>query len=67
MSPHQQRVVDEHRELRIKLAALAGFIDSSTVFPTLDALEQTRLRQQELVMDAYADILAERIGAFNGA
>ena len=64
LAPHQVRVVDESRELHVKLGALATFCGTAT-FAALDAAEQTRLRRQLDAMKLYANILQERIGAFH--
>ncbi|MEG0923194.1 MAG: hypothetical protein RSD57_15940 [Comamonas sp.] len=61
LPPHQQRVVDEHAELRDLLAKLDAFILDNPVFLTLPEAEQGRLKRQSSAMALYADILAERI------
>ena len=62
--PHQQRVVDEKKELGTKLTALKSFIDASPVFKALPDDERGRLIHQYQVMTQYSSILAERITAF---
>ena len=64
-APHQQRVVDEKRELDEKLQKLTAFI-SSEKFVTIvqDEAERGRLVCQEETMKDYSAILAERIEAF---
>lgn len=64
MSPHQERVVAEKAELDTRATALSNFIGNSPVFPTLDAAEQERLREQNDVMWRYSEILGARIAAF---
>ncbi len=64
MQPHQQRVVDEKTELDVKAKALSDFIGNSDIFPTLDADEQERLKEQNDVMWQYSEILGKRISAF---
>ena len=64
MQPHQQRVVDEKTELDAKAKALSDFIGNSDIFPTLDAAEQERLKEQNDVMWQYSEILRKRIEAF---
>jgi hypothetical protein len=64
MAPHQQRVIDEHQELTDKLDKLNSFF-SNPVFQGLDAAEQDRMRRQASAMQEYADVLVERINAFN--
>ena len=61
--PHQQRVIDEHKELTVKLNALASFFDGS-VFAGLDEAEQVRLRNQARFMSGYQHSLMDRIQAF---
>ena len=63
LQPHQQRVVDEKAELDKKAHALSDFIGSD-IFPTLDAAEQERLKEQNDVMWKYSEILGARIAAF---
>jgi hypothetical protein len=64
LQPHQQRVVDERRELDTKIEALSVFIRANPVFLNLDAAEQARLKYQSAAMADYSYILGERIGAF---
>jgi hypothetical protein len=64
LKPHQQRVVDEKAELDTKAQALSKFIGESTIFPTIDAAEQERLKEQCEVMWQYSEILGARIAAF---
>ena len=59
--PHQQRVVDEAKELMIKIEALTNFIINNSIFHSLSENEQSRLRRQLIVMIDYHDILEERI------
>lgn len=62
--PHQQRVIDEANELSVKLTALNKFINGSTFFLSLDALEQKRMTRQSVSMELYWGVLAERINNF---
>lgn len=65
LPPHQQRVLDEKRELDEKLQKLTAFISSDkfvTIVPDED--ERGRLVCQEETMKVYSAILAERIAAF---
>ena len=64
LQPHQQRVVDEKTELDKKATALSNFIGESPIFPTIDAAEQERLKEQCEVMWQYSEILGARIAAF---
>lgn len=63
--PHQQRVIDEKRELDDKLQKLTTFISSekfTIVVP--DEAERSRLVCQEEMMRDYSAILGERIASF---
>jgi len=62
--PHQQRVIDEKRELDERAGKLRSFFGTA-IFGTLDDAEQQRLQQQAAVMATYSDILEERIAAFS--
>ncbi|TDS82619.1 hypothetical protein [Comamonas sp. JUb58] len=64
-APHQQRVVDEKRELDEKLQKLTAFINSEKFAEIVkDEDERGRLVCQEDVMKDYSAILDERIAAF---
>ena len=63
MQPHQQRVVDEKKELDAKLEKLMAFI-RGPIFQTLESGEQERLTRQSKLMDQYSGVLAERIEVF---
>ena len=63
MLPHQQRVVDEQKELQDKIDKLKNF-HASAVFIGLAPAEQARLFAQATFMSAYNDILKDRIEAF---
>lgn len=65
MLPHQQRVVDEKKELEEKLTKLTKFIESdkfSELVP--DEYERRLLVMQEDIMSDYVGILIERIDNF---
>ena len=64
LAPHQQRVVDEHTELKSKAKLLSHFIGFNQIFETLDEKEQELLREQNDVMWLYVEILGKRISAF---
>ncbi len=66
LAPHQQRVVDEHTELSNKTFALSEFIESNTIFKTLDSDEQERMKEQLHYMEQYRDVLGRRMAAFCG-
>lgn len=63
MAPHQQRVVDEKKELDDKRDKLVAFF-STDLFRGLDQAEKDRLRTQHGVMGVYSEILHQRIAAF---
>jgi hypothetical protein len=63
MEPHQQRVIDEHKELQEKLAKLIVFTQSP-IYGNLDNAEQLRLSRQAKYMELYLSVLEERITAF---
>lgn len=62
--PHQKRVRDEADELNDKIEKLDTFIESNSIFQTLDEAEQNRLIQQVRGMEYYFSILVERINNF---
>ncbi len=64
MLPHQERVVAELKELTEKREKLASFIGAGTVFASLPADEQARLRRQFDIMVQYEGVLLERIDHF---
>lgn len=66
MQPHQERVVEEKRELDEKLARLAEF-GKGELFAGLPAEEQGRLNRQHSIMEDYSKVLGERIAAFPSA
>lgn len=62
--PWQNRVLEEKTQLDDRLGKLAAFIGSAT-FKALPAEEQTRLCLQRNAMNAYSNILRERIQNFS--
>ncbi|MCO4240827.1 hypothetical protein ACFOW3_13325 [Acidovorax facilis] len=62
--PHQQRVLDEKRELDERLSKLDAFILDNPLFTKLPPDEQERLAQQSKAMAVYSGILDERIACF---
>lgn len=65
MKPHELRVITEKRELDERLTKLIDFIDASNLFGTLPDEEQSRLRLQFSAMQAYSNILGQRIACFS--
>ena len=63
LPPHQQRVVDERRELDERRDKLSAFY-STPIFHGLPESEQSRLLRQGVAMRSYSEILGERIAAF---
>ena len=63
-APHQQRVIDEKRDLDIKVKALERFISESPIFEALSAIEQFHLRKQWKLMSEYSEVLGQRIAIF---
>ena len=63
LAPHQQRVVDEKRDLDEKLAKLTAFLRTE-IFLGLEARERERLTAQRGAMALYSSILGERIAAW---
>ncbi|AUE23178.1 hypothetical protein FDI95_gp155 [Citrobacter phage CF1 ERZ-2017] len=64
MLPHQQRVLDEQKELGYKIDGLEALINNSPVFKTLSEEDQFLLRQQLTIMNEYDRILNARILRF---
>lgn len=63
MPPYRQRVVDERNALDEKITALRTFIGAG-MFITLALTERLRLGRQLVAMNAYSEVLNERIAAF---
>ncbi len=63
MQPHQQRVVNERKELTDRREKLGLFI-AGNIFASLPTDEQSRLRRQFDIMVKYEGVLQERIDHF---
>lgn len=63
MLEFQQRVVTERGDLDDKIQKLSKFLDTNT-FYNLHLAEQRRLENQLTHMNAYREVLDERIAAF---
>ena len=63
LSPFQQRVVDEKKELDERIVKLGAFLYSAT-FMSLPLAEVDRLAEQFSIMEEYSEILRKRIAAF---
>lgn len=66
LQPHQLRVVAERDDLNRRVESLRAFIRSDT-FKAVERDERRRLIRQEVVMTEFAEILSERIAAFESA
>ena len=64
VAPHQERVVQEKKDLDEKAQKLSDFIGTNPTFATIDPAEQERLREQCEIMWQYSEILGQRIAAF---
>jgi hypothetical protein len=60
MQPHQQRVVDEHDDLKSKLDKLNAFTKGPT-WLTIPYEERELLVRQSRAMESYLSILAKRM------
>lgn len=65
MQPHEQRVIDEKKELDEKRTKLTEFINGSEIYKSLGDEDKRLLNQQLRYMDGYAQILELRIERFN--
>lgn len=64
MLPHQQRVVAEKAEVDDRLNKLLAFT-STPIYAGLPQEERNRLSEQTSYMQAYSNVLGERIAAFS--
>jgi len=63
IQPHQQRVIDEEKELSDRIVKLQDFLLGKVYF-TLPSDERARLREQTVHMIGYRNVLRERIAQF---
>lgn len=63
MQAHELRVVDEKKELDIKILALFMFTTMS-IYANLSEQEKTLLQRQHTAMRQYSEVLGERIKLF---
>lgn len=63
MEDYQQRVIEERSDLLLKLSALRAFLVGD-IFKALPVDEQERLNLQAEIMQAYANVLMDRIDHF---
>lgn len=64
MKEYQKRLITERDELRGRVEKLRIFIASDDFNDNVLHAEQKRMRRQELIMELYSDVLAERIEFF---
>lgn len=64
MQPHQQRVVDEAKDLEDKVTKLKSFIAGNPIFASLNSLQKGLLISQVNAMNVYLEILNLRIASF---
>lgn len=64
LEPHQQRVMNELKDLTKKSFDLSNFIETDFFKSNISADEQTRLKQQLIVMNTYQSILIQRVNNF---
>lgn len=64
MQPHEERVVEELKDLMGKREKLGAFIAARHTFEALPGDEQERLGRQHIIMLDYEGVLQERIAAF---
>ena len=64
LQPHQQRVVEEKKELDIKIKALQTFIERNEMFYFTSTEEKSDMRRQLHTMETYSQILQRRINRF---
>jgi hypothetical protein len=63
MREFQERVVDERHDLSEKIKKLTTFF-GTRMFESLDPAERERMERQVGHMEAYRDVLTERINHF---
>ena len=64
LQPHQQRVVEEYKELKDKTTKLRAFILDNPIYRSLEEDEQKDLKVQYDAMCIYCDALESRIKRF---
>ncbi|WP_182341926.1 crAss001_48 related protein [Comamonas koreensis] len=60
-SPHEERMLREHSDLRDRLDKLNAFVSDNPMFQKLTEAEQGRMKRQAQAMTAYCEILDDRI------
>lgn len=64
LQPHQQRVVEEYKELKDKTTKLGAFILDNPIYRSLEEDEQKDMKIQYDAMCVYTDALERRINRF---
>jgi len=64
MLPHQQRVIDEKTELFDKIEKLEAFIKTNPIFGQMELQDQQLLEEQLKHMNAYWNVLRQRVESF---
>ena len=64
LQPHQQRVIEEYRELKEKTSKLGVFILDNPIYLTLIEEEKKDMQIQYDAMCQYCDTLERRINRF---
>ena len=64
LQPHQQRVIEEYRELKEKTSKLGVFILDNPIYLTLIEEEKKDMQIQYDAMCQYCDALERRINRF---
>lgn len=63
MKDFQERVVEEKKELDVKISKLTKF-NNSLDYAALEGMERVRLSSQLVTMHTYSNLLNERINSF---
>ena len=64
MQPHEERVVQEHKDLAEKITKLEAFLQSKMFHYSINDSAKNQLLRQRDYMVGYRDVLAERIENF---
>lgn len=64
--PHVQRVIDEKKELDLKIRKLVDFIGFNELFDTLHPEDQELMREQQEYMHLYSETLSKRLERMQG-
>jgi len=64
MEAYQERVIEEKNQLDEKIGKLMDFIEGRDFSRKITLAEQKRMRRQEMIMELYSEVLADRIKHF---